>query len=177
MKTNKYGTPNQRITKIVIALLVIVIIALLNGASYKPLIYKIFNEYEEVCVQTQRGVGLSGIFSSIPDGECVEYQLRRRTDVKPFIDLNITYSQIGVSPPGYEEVCRKYKEEQVTQVKCCEWTTSDSKCHDMLNETHADVFEPFNCDNYVFWHIINKTWTNTTQICEEYHLIRLSNER
>ncbi len=101
MKTNKYGTPKQRITNVVIALVIILIVSLLNGASYKPLMYKIFNDYEEVCATyqmnvtvkcNQESIGINDLFTRCnyeniytPTDKCIEYELRRKVDIEPFI--------------------------------------------------------------------------------------------
>ncbi len=48
-RKNPYGDGRDRIAKVTIALFIIFVIACLSAGSYKPLIYKIFNDYEEEC--------------------------------------------------------------------------------------------------------------------------------
>ncbi len=72
-----------------------ILVFLLIGGSYKPLIYKIFNDYEEVCVGYKMNAittyefvyettswNLLGKFRNhtdyTPTDECIEYGLRRR---------------------------------------------------------------------------------------------------
>ena len=71
-------------------LLILILLIILIGGSYKPLIYKIFNDYEEVCVRYKMNAittfemdmsswTLSYINHTeyISTGECIEYGLRR----------------------------------------------------------------------------------------------------
>ena len=66
--------------------LFLILLALLMGNSYKPLIYKIYNDYEEVCDIEQVEITQSGFYQNkIPTGECVQYKLVRKTNVTPVI--------------------------------------------------------------------------------------------
>ncbi|KKK52318.1 hypothetical protein LCGC14_3106160, partial [marine sediment metagenome] len=52
MKTNRYGTPKERLIKIVICLLIIIVIALLNGAGKKFYLSKYIEECYEYKKET-----------------------------------------------------------------------------------------------------------------------------
>jgi len=67
----------------------IILLFVLVAGSYKPLIYSIFNEYEEVCIRYKMNVitkeELDWYYGQIINkteyistGECIEYGLRRK---------------------------------------------------------------------------------------------------
>ena len=97
-----------------------ILVILLVAGSYKPLMYRIFNDYEEVCVRYQQNVTAKCKAQSfigsydyyvnwgrcikekndtfvldvyyaehnyIQTDNCIEYGLRRKTDIEPFIYL------------------------------------------------------------------------------------------
>ncbi len=107
------------------AIIVGLCMLLLAGASYKPLMYRIFNDYEEVCIAYQQNVtakcrqnsfmsyiGSEYIYVNwsyckeqnnsndtiffnvysvhhdyVSNGNCIEYQLRRKVDIEPVVHL------------------------------------------------------------------------------------------
>jgi len=87
--------------KRIISLIGICMLILLIGGIYKPLMYRIFNDYEEVCIAYQKNVTAKYTCSDpflvpqycswkhdyISTEKCIEYQLVRITDIEPFIYL------------------------------------------------------------------------------------------